>query len=300
MDRLTAASVFVDVASTNSFTATADRLEISRPMVTRYIDALESWLNVRLLHRTTRKVSLTSAGAQCLPQVQAWIDQAQGLQYQLMVPNELTGKIRISTSMSFGFSQLIPAVKAFMNKHPRVEIDVDAQDRATDLVAERIDLAIRITPNPDPSLIGRTIAKCDSVLVASQAYLDSASRIKTPADLAEHRCLGYKNFEYHVWHLLRNQRHESVEVTCQLTSNEATALLSAAIHGMGISMQPTYLANSALARGDLVRVLPQWQPQALDIYLLYPSRKHLSPLVRALIDHLVDYFPNGKWRDIKL
>lgn len=300
MDRLTAATVFVDVASTNSFTATADRLEISRPMVTRYIDALESWLNVRLLHRTTRKVSLTSAGEQCLPQVQSWIDQAQGLQHQLMAPDELSGNIRISTSMSFGFSQLIPAIKAFMDKHPHVEIDVDAQDRATDLVAERIDLAIRITPNPDPSLIGRPIAKCDSVLVASKTYLDSAPSIKAPADLAEHRCLGYKNFEHHIWHLDRNQRHESVEVTCQLTTNEATALLSAAIHGMGISMQPTYLANGALVRGDLVRVLPQWQPQALDIYALYPSRKHLSPMVRALIDHLADYFSNNVWRDIQL
>jgi DNA-binding transcriptional LysR family regulator len=300
MDRLAAATVFVDVASTNSFTATADRLEISRSMVTRYIDALERWLNVRLLHRTTRKVSLTSAGEQCLPRVQSWIDQAQGLQFQLMVPDELSGKIRISTSMSFGFSQLIPAVMAFMEKHPRVEIDVEAQDRATDLVAERIDLAIRITPNPDPSLIGRPIAKCDSVLVASQSYLNSAPRIKVPADLAEHRCLGYKNFERHIWHLDRNQHHESVEVTCHLTANEATTLLSAAIHGMGIGLQPTYLANSALARGDLVRVLPQWQPQAMDIYALYPSRKHLSPMVRALIDHLVDYFSSGEWQDIRL
>lgn len=300
MDRLTAATVFVDVAMTNSFTATADRLEMSRPMVTRYIDAMESWLQVRLFNRTTRKVSLTSAGERCLPQVRAWIEQAQGLQHQLMERDELSGKVRVAASMSFGFAQLVPAVKAFMDRHPRVDIDIDVQDRAADLISERIDLAIRITQNPDPSLIGRPVAQCDSVLVAAQTYLDSAPKIEKPADLAEHKCLGYKNFERHIWHLDRDQRHESIEVHCQLSANEATALLSAAIHGMGISLAPSYLANSALERGDLVQVLPQWQPKVMDVYALYPSRKHLSPAVRSLIDHLVDYFSDGEWQRVRL
>ncbi|TBW57609.1 LysR family transcriptional regulator [Marinobacter halodurans] len=300
MDRLTAAKVFVDVAITRSFTATAERLDMSRPMVTRYVDSLENWLNVRLFHRTTRKVSLTSAGETCLPEVQGWIGQAEKLQYQLMVRDELVGKVRIAASMSFAFSQLIPAVEAFMDKHPRVEIDVDVQESAVDLVAERIDLAIRITSDPDPALIGRSLAKCESVLVASQTYLDSAPEIKRPADLGKHKCLGYRNFEHHIWHLERDRHQESVEVSCVLTSNEATTLLSAAHYGMGISLQPTYLVSGALARGELVQVLPRWRPKSLDIYALYSSRKHLPPAVRALIDHLVAFYSDREWQDIRL
>ncbi len=300
MDRLTAAKVFIDVATTNSFTATADRLEMSRPMVTRYIDAMESWLNVRLLNRTTRKVSLTTAGEQCLSEVELWVEQAEGLQHRLLNRDELRGKIRLATSMSFGFSQLIPAVNSFLAEHPQVEIDIDVQDRAADLVTERIDLAIRIAANPDPSLIGRRIGHCESVLVASPRYLQQAGEIHAPSDLAQHRCLGYKNFDRHVWNLTRGSEQAAVEVHCALTANEATTLLSAAMLDMGVSMQPTYLVTSALERGELVQVLPQWQPTTMDIYALYPSRKHLAPAVRSLIDHLFDYFKHNKWQNIRL
>lgn len=300
MDRLTAATVFVDVASTGSFTATAERLEMSRPMVTRYVDAMEDWLNTRLLHRTTRKVSLTTAGEQCLTDIQDWIEQAKRFQDDLTVHDALSGKIRVSTSMSFSFAQLIPAVNAFMQQHPLVEVDIDAQDSATDLIKEHIDLAIRITSNPDPSLIGRPIASCESLLVAAPSYLSAAAEIKQPSELKAHRCLGYKNFERHIWHLNRNQQHQSVEVNCHLTANEATTLLSAAIQGMGIALLPSYLAHSALAKGDLAQVLPQWQPKVMEVYALYSSRKHLSLTVRSLIDHLVEYFSNDDWQSIRL
>lgn len=300
MDRLTAARVLLDVAVTQSFTASAERLDMSRPMVTRHVDLVEEWLSVRLLHRTTRKVALTSAGEQCLPLLQAWVEQAAALQDELSNDGALGGRIRIATSMSFGFAQLIPAVKKFMAQHPMVEIDIDVQDRASDLIAERIDLAIRIAANPDPSLIGRPIARCDSILVASPDYLASSSPIQHPTDLAHHRCLGYKNFERHIWHLNQGDHHQSVEVSCALTANEATTLLSAARHGMGIAMQPTYLAQSAVEKGELEVILPSWQPKVMEIYALYPSRKHLSPAVRGLIDHLLRYFAQTKWQDIRL
>ncbi|OXX23971.1 MULTISPECIES: LysR family transcriptional regulator [Vibrio] len=300
MDKLTAAQVFLDIAITQSFTATAERLDISRPMVTRHVETMETWLQARLLNRTTRKVSLTSAGVQCLDAIKLWVEQAQQLEHQLMDQQSLSGKIRIATSMSFGFSQLIPAVKPFLNTHPNIEIDIDVQDKTADLIAERIDLAIRIAADPDPSLIGRPIAQCDSVLVASPEYLMRCEPILTPSDLSQHRCLGYKNFERHIWHLKQDDKHQSVEVPCQLTANEATTLLHAAIHGMGVALQPTYLAKGALERGDLQQVLAHWQPKKMDIYALYPSRRHLSPAVRALIDHLKEYFMNHDWQTICL
>lgn len=299
MDRLTAARVFLDIALSHSFTATAERLAMSRPMVTRHIEALEQWFGQRLLHRTTRKVSLTSAGEQYLPALQKWVDQASALEQQI-APQTLSGKIRIAVSMSFGLAQLTPALKPFMQAHPAVEIDIDVQDKTSDLVAERIDLALRITATPDPMLIGKPIAICDSILVASPAYLASAPTINSPEDLSQQRCLGYANFERHIWHLTQGQAHSAIEVQCALSANEATVLLNAALHGMGVSLQALYLAHSALANGRLVQVLPNWTPKSMQAYALYPSRKHQPPAVRALIDHLSDYYAHNNWSNITL
>lgn len=295
MDRLLAAKVFVDVAYTRSFTNTAERLEMSRPMVTRYIEAMESWLQTRLLHRTTRKISLTTSGEVCLKHVETWLEQAEGL-ITLVKPNdELSGSIRLATSMSFGFSQLVPAVHAFMQQHPKVSIDIDLNDSVADLISQRIDLAIRIASDPDQSLIGKPIAACESVLVASPAYLASKPAVRKPSDLQAHDCLGYKNFERHIWHLSKKDRFESVDIECRLTANEATALLHAAMSGAGISLQPTYLANKYIQAQELIAVLPDWKPNDMKVYVLYSSRKHLLPTVRALIDFLEEYFQRHPW-----
>ncbi|MDB1124944.1 LysR family transcriptional regulator [Vibrio algarum] len=295
MDKVTAAKVFVDVAHTGSFTATSERLNMSRPMVTRYIEAMEAWLDARLLHRTTRKVSLTNIGAQCLDDVEQWVDAGDRMVSLIKPSNELSGSVRIATSMSFGHSRLMAAVSTFMNLHPKVAIDIDLQDSEADLVKSRIDLAIRIASAPDPSLTGKPIAKCHSALVASSDYLNQNSIIDNPEDLTRHQCLGYNHFERHVWHLVQGKKRESIEVNCRLTANEATALMQAAVHGAGIAMQPTYLVNPLIESGKLIQVLGNWQPLDLDIYVLYPSRKHLSPTVRALIDFFDDYFKENSW-----
>lgn len=290
MDKLTAAKVFVDVVYSGSFSATAERLDMSRPMVTRYVEAMESWLHTRLFHRTTRKVSLTTSGENCLKQVEEWLSKADQLAALSNTDGELSGTVRVATSTSFGFSQLVPAVKPFMVKHPKVKVDLDLQDSVADLVAQRIDLAIRIASAPDPTLIGKPIAICESVLVASPEYLASHNAIKQPQDLTHHNCLGYTNFEQHVWHLTLKERFESVGVTCRLTANEATALCHAAVEGMGVALQPVYLVSRYIETGKLQVVLPNWEPNKLKIYALYPSRKHLPSEVRALIDHLQQYF----------
>ncbi len=230
-----------------------------------------------------------------LPQIERWLKQADTLTSNIAVDGELSGKIRLASSTSFGFSQLIPAVNSFMQKHPKVHIDIDLQDSVSDLTEQRIDLAIRIASDPDPSLIGKPIAVCESVLVASPQYLQTHHAITHPRDLSSHDCLGYKNFERHVWHLSQGDQFESVGIECRLTSNEATALLHGALQGMGISMLPTYLSNIYLQSGQLESVLPNWKPNDLNIYALYSSRKHLSPAVRAFIDHSEDYFKLHPW-----
>lgn len=299
MDRVIAAKVFIDVAQSRSFSRTADRLNMSRPMVTRYIEAMEDWLKIRLLHRTTRKISLTSAGEACLKDVEQWLEQADNIISLVNTSDELSGLVRITSSMSFGFSQLMPAIQDFMQKHPKVHIDIDLEDSAADLTEKSIDLAIRIASNPDPSLIGKPIAICESVLVASPAYLEKARQrigeIQQPQDLIHHQCLGYKNFERHTWHLSKGDQFESISVDCRLSINEATALLHATLNGMGVCLQPTYLANRYIKDGRLCHVLSDWKPKDLTIYALYSSRKHLSPNVRALIDHLESYFAEHLW-----
>mgnify|MGYP005995751131 CR=1 FL=1 len=295
MDRITAARVFIDIAHSGSFTATAERLGMSRPMVTRYLEAMEGWLDARLLHRTTRKVTLTSQGQNCLAEVEQWLDTADHFVNKIKGNKELSGSIKIASSLSFTHSHLISAITEFMALHPKVLIDIDLQDKVDDLIKSRIDLAIRIASDPDPSLIGKPIAECKSVLVASQQYLDTFPDITKPEDLSNHNCLNHVTFDRHVWHLYRNNEHIAVPVECRLTANDATTLLNAAKCGGGIATQPTFLANAAILEKSLVQVLPEWAPVHMKIYALYSSRKHLSPTVRALIDFLEAYFNKHPW-----
>ena len=159
----------------------------------------------------------------------------------------------------------------------------------------RIDLAIRISAEPDPALIGRLLAPCTSVLVASPDYLSAQGVPQLPADLVAHRCLSYANFGKSVWKLQRGEEHAEVRVASHFSANEATALLRAALAGGGIALQPTYLTNPHLQDGSLQMVLPDWKLPDMAIYALYPSRKHLSPAVRALLDFLVERFVKIPW-----
>ena len=297
MDRLTAMQVFVEVASSGSFSATADKLDMSRAMVTRYVGELEQWLGARLLQRTTRSVTLTDAGESCLRRSQQMLALMQDVQDETASrSDELRGQLRITCSMSFAYAQIAAAVVDFLKLHPQLKLDLNASEGALNLVEARIDLAIRISAEPDPMLIGRVLAPCASVLVASPAYLAEQGVPQTPAELGRHRCLSYANFGKSVWQLSRGEERAQVSVASHFSANEATALLRAALAGGGIGLQPTYLANPHLQDGSLQLVLPEWTVPDLAIYALYPSRKHLSPAVRALLDFLVLRFADTPWR----
>lgn len=296
MDRLTAMRVFVEVAHTGSFSATADKLDMSRAMVTRYVGALEQWLQARLLQRTTRSVTLTDAGETCLRRSQQMLALVDDVEEETASQDgALRGQLRITCSTSLAYAQMATAITAFLALHPQLKIDLNASEGALNLVEARIDLAIRISAEPDPMLIARPLAPCDSVLVASPSYLAQQGRPRSPADLATHRCLSYANFGKSVWRFQRGTEQTQVSVASHFSANEATALLQAALAGGGIALQPTYLANPHLAQGTLQVVLPQWQVPAMTIYALYPSRKNLSPAVRAMLDFLVERFAQVPW-----
>jgi DNA-binding transcriptional LysR family regulator len=295
MDRLLAMQVFATVAECGSFTAAAERLDLSRAMATRHVESLEQWLGARLLHRTTRRVSLTDAGAQCLRYSQQMLALADEVQSEMRPgDSQLRGLLRVTCSMSFGHAQMAPA----MRLHPHLKIDLLVDDGALDLVQQRIDLAIRISADPGAALIGRSLAVCESVLVASPAYLRAAGRPQSPAQLQAHRCLGHMRVGRNVWQLARREDEsdeQQIAVTTWFNANEATVLAAAAVEGAGIAMQPTYLVQPMLQSGALELVLPDWRPQPLDVYALYSSRRHLPAAVRALLDFLVRRFEGARW-----
>lgn len=296
MDRLTAMQVFVEVAHSGSFSATADKLDMSRAMVTRYVGELEQWLGARLLQRTTRSVTLTDAGENCLRRSQQMLALMENVEEETHSQDgALRGQLRITCSMSLAYAQIAAAVTDFLKLYPQLKVDLNASEGALNLVEARIDLAIRISAEPDPMLIGRVLAPCTSVLVASPDYLRTQGTPKLPSDLAAHRCLSYANFGKSVWKLQRGDAHAEVRVGSHFSANEATALLRAALAGGGVALQPTYLANPHLRDGSLQAVLPDWQLPDMAIYALYPSRKHLSPAVRALLDFLVERFATVPW-----
>ena len=288
--------VFAEVAVSGSFSATADKLDMSRAMVTRYVAALEQWLGTRLLQRTTRSVTLTDAGETCLRRSQQMLALMDNVEEETANHDgALRGQLRITCSMSLAYAQVAAAVADFLKLYPQLKVDLNASEGALNLVEARIDLAIRISAEPDPTLIGRVLAPCKSVLVASPDYLRAQGTPKLPPDLSTHRCLSYANFGKSVWKLQRGDEHAEVRVGSYFSANEATALLQAALAGGGVALQPTYLANPHLRDGSLQVVLPDWKLPDMAIYALYPSRKHLSPAVRTFLDFLVARFATVPW-----
>ncbi len=296
MDRLTAMQVFCEVANSGSFSATANKLDMSRAMVTRYVSELESWLSARLLQRTTRSVTLTDAGEQCLRRCQQMLALMENIEEETSSEGgELRGQLRLTCSMSFAFSHLSRAISKFLSHHPKLKIDLHVGDGTLNLVEARIDLAIRISSEPDPLLIARPLAACDSVLVATPAYLQAAGTPGRPEDLPTHRCLSHANFGRNTWRFRRADENVNVDINSHFSANDATVLLQAALAGGGIAMQPTYLMANYLQTGVLQALLPDWKLPMMNIYALFPSRRHLSPAVRALLNFFVEEFSGQPW-----
>ncbi len=297
MDRITAMRVFAEVVDSGSQTAAAENLDMSRAMVTRYLAELEQWLGERLLHRTTRRLSLTDAGQDCLLRCRQVLAQVSDLESSAGMRNaEPKGLIRITAAMSFGRLHLAPAITEYVARYPLVQVDMQLLDRTVNLVEERIDLAIRISNDLDPNLVARKLAPCRSVICATPAYLEKNGIPQRLEDLAQHNCLTYAHFGKSQWRFSRNGMPESVQVSGNISANEVSTLLEVTLAGAGISMQPTYLAAPLLHSGALVTVLPQWQPLEMGIHGVYASRRYLPPALRTLLDFLAERLgPEPAW-----
>ena len=289
MDRLTATRVFVEVVERGSQTAAADALDMSRAMVSRYLSELENWVGARLLHRTTRKLSLTGAGEQLLEQCREMLAMAEAMQ-SVSQPADAAprGSLRIACSQSLAQAWLVHALGDFIALYPQVSVDLLVGSEAVNLVEARIDLALRITNQLDPNLIARQLAVCRSVVCATPAYLQQHGTPQHPEDLALHNCLSYAYFGRSIWEFQRDGEQHAVAVAGNLSANESMVLLEATLADAGISLQPRYSVSAQLRSGALVQLLPEYQPQELGIHALYGTRRQMPPALRALLDFLIE------------
>ncbi len=283
--------VFVSVVDLGSQSAAADHLQLSRPVVSRYLAELEDWVGARLMHRTTRKLSLTAAGQETLPRCRQMLELSEDLQAAVSTPADAPrGELRISVSTSFGQAQLMDAVADYVKRYPLVNVDLQMLDRTVNLVDERIDLAIRTSNDLDPNLIARRLTVCRSVICASPHYLRDHPAPQRVQDLSQHNCLTHSYFGKSLWHFEQDGEQVSVPVHGNISANEALSLQRAALAGVGIAMLPTYLAAEPLRNGDLVRLLPQARPRDLNLHAVYASRKHMPATLRSMLDFLAERF----------
>lgn len=283
---------FVQVFDAGGFSAAARQHGRSKALLSKYVTDLEDYLGVRLMNRTTRKLSLTEAG-------EAYYREASGLLQQLddldatisEQTSEPRGLLRVSAPRNFGESTLAPAIFEFLRKYPKVSLDLRLEDRYVDLVDEGIDLALRISTLADSSLIARKIADMHVVAGASPDLLKRVGTPSHPEDLRHLPCIIDVNLQGQTnWRFTEEGKTISVPVSGPLRVNSPLAARAASIMGLGFVMLPSYLADPAVESGELVRVLDDFLPTGQTLQAVYPHRRHLAGKVRALIDHLVEWF----------
>jgi DNA-binding transcriptional LysR family regulator len=288
MDKYQEMRVFTAVVDAASFVAAGEALGMSKAAVSRHVSDLEQRLGVRLMHRTTRKLSLTPEGEVFLARCRDILSSIEASEAEISTRRvTASGLLKVSVPVSFGIRHLAPLWSEFMDKHPGVTLDVQLSDRVIDLVDEGFDLAVRIARLPDSSLISRRLASTRLVLCASPSYLQRRGTPQHPSELSEHDVMSYSLMSMgDLWQFQGPQGAVSVKVRPRMWSNNGDTCMAAALQGAGIQLQPTFLIQDQLTSGELVEILPDFRSIELDIYAVYPSRKFVLPKVRALVEFL--------------
>lgn len=299
MQNLTDIAIFVKVVELSSFTAAAEALEISQPVVSKSVTRLEEKLGARLLNRTTRRLSLTEAGSELYRRSVRALAEIENAELEVArFQTEPRGTLRVSAPMSFSILQLGPVLQPFLERYPGVTLELGLDDRRVDLVEEGFDVAIRIGQLQDSNLIARKIAPCRQVLCASPAYIAKRGSPERPEDLLEHSCILYSLVSApREWRLTDPQGEiHVVPVNGTLHSNNGLVNRAVAVAGGGIVMMPTFYLGDQLRSGELKPVLCKYRPQDIAVYAVYPERRNLMPKVRAFVDYLAATFgPEPPW-----
>lgn len=298
MARLDEMEVFAAVVEAGGFSAAARLLGLSKSAVSKQVGRLEDRLGVRLLNRTTRRLSLTEAGTTFHAACRRVLDEAETAEQAVSdLAAAPRGLLKLNAPMSFGFLHLGAAIPAFHQHYPQIRLDAVMNDRFVDLIEEGYDVALRIGELRDSSLVARRLAPCRNVLCASPAYLDRRGRPARPADLAQHDCLLYANTASpREWTLTGPRGREAVAVAGPLIANNGDLLCTAALGGMGIAKLPTFIVGPCLADGRLEVVLPDHPVPEQGIHAVYPHSRNLSQKVRVFVDFLAARFgPEPYW-----
>jgi DNA-binding transcriptional LysR family regulator len=292
MDKLSNMIAFVTVAETGSFAETASRLNLANSVISKRIKDLEDHLGTRLLQRTTRALNLTEAGYVYVEHARKFLDELAEVEENLRYSNDHpVGEIKISAPLSFGNKFLGPAVSSFLDKYPDVTVKLIVNDRTVDIAEEGFDLAIRIGPLKDQSLIARKLAQSRRVVVANPDYLQKSGRPETPQDLGKHNCLSYSGLaEGKSWPFRKDGREFWQPVGGRFIADSGTLLCEAAVRGCGIAILPTFIAGPHIGTGELEILLEDFEQEPLAIQAVYQHKRHLSAKTRKLIEHLAEYF----------
>ena len=297
MDRLTTLDLFVRIVDAGSFAAGAEQLGLSRALASRAILDLETRLGTRLLNRTTRRLSLTEAGAAFYRRAQRiTADVVEAEEEATALHARPRGLLRVNAPMSFGVLHVAPAMAGYLERYPEVSVDLTLNDRVVDLLEDGTDLAIRIGRLADSSLIARRLAPCRILLCAAPSYLATHGTPAHPSDLIRHRCIAYAyGGDRGEWVLTGPEGEVRIRIGARLQINNGDAIQAAIREGYGIARQPDFIAAPDLAAGRMVQILPEWRLPELGIHAVYPPTRTLSAKVRSFVDFLAERFARPSW-----
>ncbi|CAB3746102.1 LysR family transcriptional regulator [Paraburkholderia solisilvae] len=303
MDTLRNMKMFVEVAEAGSFTAAAQQLDTTTGYVSRSVSELEAHLRTRLLNRTTRRIALTEAGERYLVRCLSILESVTEAELEASEAHARpAGTLRVHAMSSIGQNYVVPAVAAFQERFPAVTVDLTLSQNVPDLLEDGYDVALRTSPRPlpDSNYISHHLGIVHSVLCASPAYLEVHGRPETAADLSHHMCLqvSVPIFPADRWTLIgKDGQHEFLLPTTRFKVNLADAMAAALIEGMGIGALPALTVRSAFRNGTLVRVLPDYYLQDLNIYLVYASRQYLDAKIKAWVEFLKEWIGDALRED---
>lgn len=294
-------SSFIAVVRAGSFVGAADATGLSKAAVSRHVAELEEHLGIRLLHRTTRRLSLTDDGQRFHARAIELITLMEELESETVSSKgEATGLLRINAPLTFGNLHLAPLWPRFIAVHPNVSLDITLNDRVVDLVDEGFDLAIRITNLPNSQLVTRRLATTRMVLCASPGYLAKYGSPTHPKELADHQIISYSYWAGgDDWRFSGPGGEVQVKIQSRIHTNSGDTCRAAALEDQGIILQPDFLVGADLKKGKLVELMPQYHSVELGINAVYATRKHLPMKTRYLVDFLVESFRRPAWQFVK-
>mgnify|MGYP000238581415 CR=1 FL=1 len=299
MGQLEDIQIFLRVVDAGGISRAADQLNIAKSAVSRRLAQLEARLETKLIHRTTRRISLTEEGKLYYQQALNVVDSVKALDSMLVTSNEgFQGQLNLALPLSFGLLHLTPVIDAFMQKHPKLKIKVDLSDNEINLVEEGVDVAFRIGTLNDSSIQARKILPIKLIVCASPEYIEKHGEPTSVAALSERTFLRYSSEGSNTFTLTNKQgKEESFVVKGRLQSNNGDFLKELALKGQGLIVMPTFVCWRELKSGELLRVLPDYELASLNAYAIYPQNRFLSQSARGFIDFLVEYFEGETYWD---